>query len=79
MHVYSDSQLIVKHITGIYRVKKSELKVLHRRVCDMLRQIDTYTISHISRSQNTVADALANKAIDSNIPLPQKLEPLCCV
>lgn len=77
VHIYCDSQLVVKHITGEYRVKKPELKVLYLRARAMLDHIATYAIHHVPRHHNTVADTLANQAIDSYTPLPQQLEALC--
>ncbi|MDD4875633.1 MAG: ribonuclease HI family protein [Dehalococcoidales bacterium] len=61
-----DSELVVKQITGAYRVKKETLKPLHQQVNKLLGLLDGFTISHIPRQQNTEADNLANKALDSN-------------
>jgi len=75
--IHTDSQLLAKQISGAYRVKKPWLQTLYRRVCDMLEEVQTYTIEHIPRSHNAKADALANYAIDHYIPLPNHVGTLC--
>lgn len=59
----SDSELVVKQIKGSYRVKKAALKPLHQRVMKLQSSLDSFTIRHIPREQNTEADRLANQAL----------------
>ncbi len=59
-----DSQLLVKQVTGEYRVKASHLKPLQRQAVKLLTRFDEATIVHVRRELNTVADALANEALD---------------
>lgn len=69
VRIASDSELLVKQIKGIYRVKNGGLQPLHalaRRYFDA-RPIE---IMHVYREDNTEADKLANKGIDSKMPLP---------
>ncbi len=61
--VNSDSELVVKQINGVYRVKKIALKPLYQQVKQLQGQLDGFTIVHIPREQNTEADSLANKAL----------------
>ena len=56
--------LLVKQVMGEYRVKAAHLKPLHRRAVSLLGRFEETTISHVPREQNTVADALANAALD---------------
>ena len=63
VQLYSDSELVVKQIKGYYHVKKDALKVLHRRVIDLIDKFDGFDIKHIARSKNKEADRLANKAL----------------
>ena len=62
--VYSDSELLVKQMRGIYRVKKDHLKALHSRILDILQKesIDL-DIRHVSRDKNKEADQLARRAV----------------
>lgn len=64
LHIFLDSELLVKQINGTYRVKNSQLKVLMYDVQRLLSSLDGYTVEHVDRSQNHVADRLANEAID---------------
>ena len=61
--VKSDSELLVRQINGKYRVKKAELKPLYEQVKHLQGFLRGFTITHIPRTQNTEADALANKAL----------------
>jgi len=65
VEVKSDSELAVKQITGKYRVKKEALKPLYLKVKQLQSSLESFTITHIPREQNTEADSLANKALDS--------------
>lgn len=62
--VYADSELLVKQINGLYRVKNEGLKPLYVRALALLRGFDSFTVTHVRREQNKVADALANEAMD---------------
>lgn len=70
--IVSDSQLLIRQLEGVYRVKKPELQKLHRAILTELGTI-ACTFKHIEREGNTVADALANKGIDENHLLPIKI------
>ncbi len=59
----SDSELVVKQIKGEYRVKKATLKPLYQRVKQLQSGLESFTINHIPRQQNTEADRLANMAL----------------
>ena len=65
LEIMLDSELVVRQISGVYRVKKAELRPLYEKAQKLLRQFDSYTISHIPREKNTRADQLANDALDS--------------
>lgn len=64
LHVYSDSELLVRQILGIYRVKNPVLQELFGAAQDLIRQMNSFKIQHIPREQNQRADALANRAQD---------------
>lgn len=59
-----DSLLLVKQVAGEYRVKAEHLKPLHREAMRLLEHFDEVTIGHVPRNENSVADALANEALD---------------
>ena len=65
VHLYSDSELLVRQIIGQYRVKAPGLKPLHDRARALFGRLAEARIEHIPREENSRADALANKAIDA--------------
>ncbi len=60
--LHSDSELVVRQIEGLYRVKKAALKPLYQQVKRLQGQFKGFTITFIPRLENTEADSLANKA-----------------
>ena len=62
--IYLDSELIVRQLSGQYRVRDAKMKPLYLEAHALLRQLNSYTIQHIPREKNTKADRLANRAID---------------
>ena len=64
--VYSDSDLLVNQITGRYKVKNSLLRDLYQKVVRLIGSLEKFEISCVPREQNTAADNLANRALDSN-------------
>ncbi|MFC1967180.1 ribonuclease HI family protein [Chloroflexota bacterium] len=60
----SDSELVVKQLKGQYRVKNAALKPVYQRAKQLIESLESFRITHIPRSQNAEADALANKALD---------------
>ena len=59
-----DSELLVRQIQGIYRVKNPALKPLMVEIRGLLDRFDAWKVEHVPRSENTLADRLANDAID---------------
>ncbi|MFC1904038.1 ribonuclease HI family protein [Chloroflexota bacterium] len=60
----SDSELAVKQINGIYRVKNAELRPLYQQVKRLRSSLEGFNITHIPRRQNKEADRLTNVALD---------------
>ena len=60
----ADSLLLVRQLTGEYRVKNPGLRPLAAEAARLLRGLDDFDISHVRRELNEVADALANAALD---------------
>jgi probable phosphoglycerate mutase len=59
-----DSKLIVEQLAGRWRVKDVKLIPLWTACRQMLGGFERWSASHVPRAQNSVADALANQAID---------------
>jgi ribonuclease HI len=66
LQVLADSLLVVQQIKGAYRVKTPHLLPLWNQAQKTLQNFDAYAISHVDRSLNHEADALANEAIDQH-------------
>ena len=64
VELIGDSELVVRQITGEYKVKDGALRELHAQVADALRQFDSWSIRHVRREQNEDADLLVNEALD---------------
>jgi ribonuclease HI len=62
LNVHMDSELIVRQITGAYRVKNERLKLFYNRAKAMLQEFESYDIFHVRREFNAQADALASRA-----------------
>jgi len=62
--IRGDSELIVRQMTGAYRVKNPDLKELYEQAQHLLHQFDEARIEHNYRDKNTLADRLANLAMD---------------
>ena len=59
-----DSELVVRQVQGSYKTRNVKLKPLFHQVKQLLTRFESFTITHIPREQNRIADALANQAID---------------
>ena len=64
LDINSDSELVVKQITGEYRVKSEVLTPLFDEAQSLLVEIEVWQIEYVPRSENARADQLANLAMD---------------
>ncbi len=64
LKIQSDSELLVRQLNGVYRVKNENLKLLHQEAVELLGRFDAFGVTHVRREFNRVADRLANRAID---------------
>lgn len=62
--VYSDSELLVRQMTGQYRVKSAGLIPLYQEAAQLARRLDRCDYHHVRREDNTRADLLVNLALD---------------
>jgi ribonuclease HI len=59
-----DSQLLVQQAAGNYRVKAPGLKPLFARLRVLMGRFASISFEHVPRERNTLADDLANAALD---------------
>jgi len=64
VEIRSDSELLVRQMTGVYRVRKSHLQELFALAQGLAGRFRKFSIQHVSRDQNKDADRLVNQAIN---------------
>jgi len=64
LRVVSDSELLVKQIKGIYKVKSPTLLDIYREARQLINKLERFEIQHVLRHLNKDADRLANDAMD---------------
>jgi len=67
IEIFSDSELVVRQISGKYKVRNPRLRSLFDQAVSRLQQFDEYAIFHVGRELNQRADQLANEAIDRGL------------
>ena len=70
--IRADSELVVRQLSGQYKVKSPDLRPLYEQAVDLMEQIPEVKVLHVYREDNKRCDALANAAMDKK----GKLEPL---
>lgn len=75
LHVYSDSEVVVKQMTGVYKCRSPRLYSLNW-TCRKLARSLGFSISHVPREENTEANRLANFAVrDSSLSGRERTPP----
>lgn len=69
-----DSELIVKQLSGEYKVKMPTLRVFFDEIQELSEGFADVSFVHIPRADNHKADALVNKALDEH-PSPHYERP----
>lgn len=67
LHVYSDSEVVVRQMRGEYTCRSSRLYSLHW-TCRKLARALKFSISHVPREDNVEANRLANTAVLARRP-----------
>lgn len=86
--VFTDSELLARQVTGLYKVKDRQLQWLHALIQQLVRGFEEFQIGHVPRGANRAADQLANRAVNEwvrreggsrkkarRIAAPQSLQP----
>ena len=68
VEVVSDSELLVKQMTGVYRVKNDALRELSQEAAALARRIGKVTYTAVRREHTELADRLVNEALDAVDP-----------
>ncbi len=64
LSIRSDSELLVKQMNGLYKVKNENLRGLFEQAKRLAAKFDAVTIEHIRRQHNARADQLCNDVLD---------------
>jgi ribonuclease HI len=67
LDVFSDSELMVKQLSGDYAVKAEHLRPLHDEARSLLKAFSEVEVRHIPREENAQADLMSNRAIDERL------------
>lgn len=59
-----DSELVVRHVDGRYKVRNPRLKRLFGRIQELRWRFASFGAVSIPRERNSLADRLANQALD---------------
>ena len=65
VEVVSDSELLVKQMTGEYKVKNAALRDLSLQAARLAREIGKVSYTAVRRDHNELADRLVNEALDA--------------
>jgi len=74
LEIRMDSELVVRQMAGRYRVKHPGLVPLFRRARGLAEQLESWSIAHVPREQNTRADFAANMALDQALAVRKDME-----
>lgn len=64
IEVVADSQLIIRQLAGLYKIKNPTLKIIYQQIKDMEVELGEISYRHVLRAENFIADKLANQALD---------------
>ena len=62
---FLDSELVVKQLTGIYRIKDADLRVHATAIAALVKEFQQVKYTHVRREKNKEADSLVNEALDN--------------
>lgn len=65
IEVKSDSELVVKQINKVYKVKDPDIKDLYDKASVLINKLSTFKIVHVPREENSKADKLANQGLNT--------------
>lgn len=65
VELYADSKLVAEQLSGRYKIKSAHLKLLITQIQTLAMELGGVIYNHVPRSQNSIADRLANLALDN--------------
>lgn len=65
LECYLDSELVVKQLNGLYKIKDLTLKDFADKIFEIAKQFNKISFHYIPREKNKIADKLVNIILDS--------------
>ena len=67
LHIYTDSLLLANQINGVYKVRNEGLQEYVNRAKVMMRGFSRFSVNHIPREKNRLADKLAKNGVKKGV------------
>lgn len=64
LNVFMDSELVVKQLNGLYKIKNKDLEPFYRQVKDLAAGFEEISFTHVPRALNKEADEEVNRILD---------------
>lgn len=61
--IFTDSELVFRQVTGLYKIKNDKLKILCDQVQILMQGFDHVGLNHVRREKNKEADSLATRSL----------------
>lgn len=71
VEIVSDSQLLIRQLQGVYKVRNADLVMLWNAAKKMSAYI-SHSTTHVLREHNSQADEMANQGIDKKVKVPDE-------
>ena len=63
--LFADSKLVAEQLSGKWRIKNANLRLIFEKIKTLELSFESVTYTHVYREKNTIADSLANQALDN--------------
>jgi ribonuclease HI len=63
LNVISDSELMVRQVSGVYKIKNVDILKKAQEVMELRRGFEKFSISYVGREHNKIADALSTSLL----------------
>jgi ribonuclease HI len=64
VEIYSDSELVVRQINSLYRVRDPNILPLFEEARGMIEKLGCVELKHIKREENKITDWIVNRVLD---------------
>lgn len=65
IELYADSKLVAEQLSGRFKIKSPHLKPIIDKIKILAIELGGVIYTHVPRAKNTMADRLANQALDN--------------